>query len=67
MFIVYWRNGKRETEHGFVRARTHDEAYDFAYKKLPKGSVTTAIYRVSNSAIDSDGVCLNFRRWEETR
>ena len=47
MFIVYWRDKYRNTHHGYIKARTHDEAYDFALKKLDKDSTVTAVYRAA--------------------
>lgn len=63
MFAVYWRDEKRNTYHGFIKARTHDEAYDFAHKKL-RGCVITAIYRANSEQIEADDICLNFSNWK---
>lgn len=45
MYMVYWRDPMRKRHHNLVKARTYDEAYDFAQKSLEKGSVITAIYK----------------------
>ena len=47
MFIVYWRDKYRNTHHVYIKASTHDEAYDFALKKLDKDSTVTAVYRAA--------------------
>lgn len=59
MYIVYWRDKSRNVHHGFVKARTHDEAYDFTMKKL-KGCTVTAVYRATESGITSNDICINF-------
>lgn len=51
MFIVYWRDKYRNTNYGYIKARTHDEAYDFALKKLDKDSTVTAVYRSAASEV----------------
>lgn len=62
MYIVYWRDSFRKRHHGFVKARTYDEAYDFAQKCLEKGTVITAIYLASEASIDSRSYCMNFQK-----
>lgn len=57
---VFWRDTTRRTHYGFIKARTRDEAYDFATKKLRPGTVVTAIYRASEGAITPQSICLNF-------
>ena len=60
MFIVYWRDACRRRHYGFVKARTYDEAYDFAQKMLGRGCFITAIYRASEASINERSYCMNF-------
>lgn len=67
MYVVYWRDGFRRTHHGYVSARTHDEAYDFTMKKLAKDAYVTAVYKASPSMITPQDICLNFNNHAEYR
>ena len=60
MYQVYWRNEERRRHWGYVRARTADEAYDFAAKKLRRGCTITAVYKASEHQITPRSICLNF-------
>ena len=60
MFIAYWRGRDRKRHYGFIKARTHDEAYDFAVKKLPKDCQIVAIYRANPAQVNENSICLNF-------
>lgn len=60
MYQIYWRDAMKGTHTGFVKARSRDEAYDFAAKKLQKGCVITAVYKASANLITPRSICFNF-------
>lgn len=63
IYEVYWRGTDRRRNKGFVRARSRDEAYDFAMKSLRKDKVqVTAVYKASPLQVTENSRCLNFNR-----
>lgn len=60
MFIVYWRDAMRRRHYGFMKARTHDEAFWFAQSVLGVNCYVTAIYKAGGQQITASSICLNF-------
>ena len=62
LYSVYWRDKRRNVYHGFVKARSHDEAYDFTMKKIDTGGYVTAVYKALAIEVTEQSNCLNFKR-----
>ena len=60
MFIAYWRGKDRIRHFGFVKARTRDEAYTFAVRRVPRDCQIIAIYRANPAQVKEDSIRLNF-------
>lgn len=64
VYSVYWRDKRRNVYHGFIKARSHDEAYDFTMKKVESGCYVTAVYKAQEIEITDESICLNFKKGE---
>ena len=60
MFIVYWMDATRARHSAFVKARTHDEAYNFTRQKIQRGCFITAVYHAHPAELTPESDCLNF-------
>lgn len=59
MYQVYWQDRQRNVYSGYVKARTPDEAYNFAQRIIGRAQVTS-VYKVPNGFRDPFVACLNF-------
>ena len=60
MYIVYWMDRYRNRHSAFVKARSHDEAYDFTQMVIPKGCFITAVYHAHPAELTPESNCINF-------
>ena len=61
LYQAYWRNNDdRLSHHGFVKADSHDEAYDIVTKNLQKGYYVTAVYEAHEHQITPQAIKNNF-------
>lgn len=68
IYIVYWRNKEnRIAHHGYVKAKSHDDAYDITMANLQKGYEVTAVYAASENQITPQSITINFPNTTEYR
>jgi len=59
LYIAYWRTRERKVVWGYVKAKSHKEAYEIVTKSLQSGCYVTHVYEAHTDPTPQN-LCINF-------